>query len=145
VAHPEGMGQADPALQVVKVGQAFPHRLEVKLSRDAWHWSTVYHSDEFVAEDVRGRNLIGFSPQLAKQIWIVGSDLPAVHYFGHSFSVAEVEILDTKGNNLALLSRGAGVQVSSTHTGFGMDRLRRIGFGQLNTIWVLSGRGLATT
>ncbi len=30
--------------------------------------------------------------------------------------------MDGKGDNLALLSRGAGVTVSSTHTGYGMDR-----------------------
>jgi hypothetical protein len=51
-----------------------------------------------------------------------GSDPPPTHYFGHCFSISEAEVLTPKGENVALISRGAGVQVSSTHTGYGMDR-----------------------
>lgn len=122
VGHPDGMGRADPRTGSVKVGQAFPRKLEIRTSRDAWHWQTVYRQNHYQASDVAGRNVISFNPVDAKQIWIIGSDLPITHYYGHSFSVAEIEVLDRAGNNIGLLSRGAGVQVSSTHTGFGMDR-----------------------
>ncbi|MFN8007563.1 MAG: discoidin domain-containing protein [Terriglobia bacterium] len=122
VGHPDGMGRADPKTGSVKVGQSFPRHLEIRISRDAWHWQTVYKEDRYQPENVAGRNLISFNPVVAKQIWIIGSHLPLTHYFGHAFSIAEIEVLDRAGQNIGLLSRGAGVQVSSTHTGFGMDR-----------------------
>jgi hypothetical protein len=125
VGHPEGMGnsqQFNPTAGSVKVGQAFPRRLEIRISRDAWHWETVFKSDTYTAGDIRGRNEIPFDPHIAKQIWILGSDLPPTHYFGHCFSISEAEVLTPQGENVALISRGAGVQVSSTHTGYGMDR-----------------------
>ncbi len=125
VGHPEGMGtgqQFNPTTGSVKVGQAFPRRIEVRLSSDAWHWETVFKNDSYTPTDVKGRNELSFNPNFAKQIWILGSDLPPTHYFGHCFSVSEIEALTPKGENVALISRGAGVQVSSTHTGYGMDR-----------------------
>ncbi len=123
VGHPTGMGE-DPTGQSVKVGQSFPRKLEIRLSRDAWHWDTVYKNDNYTPQDGGGRNEIAFSPRWAKQIWIVGSDLRMTYYphFGHAFSVAGAEVLDRDGNNLALISRGAGVQVASTQTGYLMDR-----------------------
>ena len=42
--------------------------------------------------------------------------------WGHALSIGELEVRDTAGDNLALVSRGAGVQVSSTYYGYGMDR-----------------------
>ncbi len=127
VGHPEGMGFDYPAARGSSLaGQAFPRRLEVRLSVDAWQWKTVYKNDRYHPQDIKGRNEISFAPQFAKQIWIIGSEAPFTHHFGHSFSVAEVEVLDTSitgtNNNVALLTRGASVQVSSTETGYGMDR-----------------------
>jgi hypothetical protein len=125
VGHPEGMGgsqQFNPTTDSVKVGQAFPRHLEIRISRDAWHWEVVFKNDTYLPGDVKGRNEVSFDPHLAKQIWILGSDLPPTHYFGHCFSISEVEVLTPKGENVALVSRGAGVEVSSTHTGYGMDR-----------------------
>ena len=126
VGHPEGLGDGGSGYTLKegknKVGQAFPRQLAIRLSRDAWHWDTVYKTETYTPQDMKGRNEISFNRRLAKQIWIIGSDLPLTHYFGHSFSITGVEVLDTRGSNVALISRGAGVQVSSTHTGFGMDR-----------------------
>jgi hypothetical protein len=125
VGHPQGMGGGQKTAsggETVKVGQAFPRLLEVRLSRDAWHWDTVYKNDAYIPADIKGRNAISFEPKVAKQIWILGSDLPSTHYFGHCFSIAGVEVIGADGENRALVSRGAGVQVSSTDTGFAMDR-----------------------
>jgi len=33
---------------VMKAGQGIPKHLTIKLSRDAWHWETVYEDDNFV-------------------------------------------------------------------------------------------------
>src|SRR5208337_3193636 len=52
-------------------GKSLPKELEVKISRDAWHWETVYASkaapDQPVVE-------IKFKPHRAKQIWITGQN-----------------------------------------------------------------------
>lgn len=122
VGHPEGMGLNDPKWGVVKVGQAFPKALDVRTSRDGWHWDTVYKTTSYVPQDVKGRNEISFNPRWVKQVMVVGSNLPLTHYLGHTFSISEIEVLDREGQNLARLSRGAGVEVSSTYTGYGMDR-----------------------
>lgn len=126
VGHPQGLGGAKLHLSEptanMKVGQAYPRKLEIRLSRDAWRWATVYKTDSYTPGDVAGRNEIAFNRQLAKQIWIIGNDLPLTHQYGHSFSIAGVEVLDQDGKNVASTSRGAGVQVASTHTGYGMDR-----------------------
>ena len=122
VGHPQGMGRSDPKQGIFKVGQSFPKKLTIRVSLDARRWDTVYQTDAYVPTDIGDRNEISFDRRQAKQIWILGDDLPSCHYFGHCFSVAGIEVLDEKGEDVALISRGAGVQVSSTHTGFGMDR-----------------------
>lgn len=73
VGHPQGMGEGQPsgsASAPARVGQAFPRKLEVRLSRDGWHWDVVYKNDSYTAQDITGRNPISFSPQIAKQISI---------------------------------------------------------------------------
>ena len=103
-------------------GKGVPKHLKVKLSCDAHHWDTVYQSDEFAANAEMDPIEIRFDARRAKQVWIIGEVFLEVLSFGYCFSIAGVEVLDTKGTNLALHSRGAGVTVSSTHLGFGMDR-----------------------
>ncbi|MBM3242774.1 discoidin domain-containing protein [Candidatus Poribacteria bacterium] len=106
----------------LKVGKALPGDLMIKLSRDAKQWEIVYDNRHFSGPDA-GPTVIEFAPRPAKQIWLIATNLPQkVGFWGHSFSLGEVEIRAPGGNNLALISRGAGVQVSSTHYGYGMDR-----------------------
>ena len=99
-------------------GKALPKELEVKTSKDAWHWDTVYANkhlgtDQQVVE-------IKFRPRRAKQIWIIGNNFPPLTAPGdfdksrYTFSVGEVEVRDSSGANLALVSRGGSVTVSST-------------------------------
>jgi hypothetical protein len=107
---------------VLPVGQALPRKLSVRLSRDALHWETVYQTDEFTADPAMDPIELRFEARRAKQVWIIGEEFPEVLTFGHSFSIAGVEVLSSAGENLALHSRGAGVTVSSTHLGYGMDR-----------------------
>ncbi len=119
VPHPKGMGKLGSG---GAVGQAFPKQLEVKVSRDGWHWDTVANNQNLLLPDPSKPLLFSFGPRLAKQIWIVGREFPLVLDYGHCFSLGEVEIRGDDGENLALISRGAGVTVSSTNTGYGMDR-----------------------
>jgi hypothetical protein len=93
-------------------GKSLPKELEVKTSRDAWHWETVYSSKEVPDQPVV---VIKFKPHPAKQIWIIGQNFRKVApvYDGYVFSIGSVEVRDASGNNLALVSRGASVTVSS--------------------------------
>jgi hypothetical protein len=104
------------AYKAVEVGRGMPGKLTVKISRDAWHWETLFDGP---TGDTPEKNEFeaAFSPRPAKQIWILGTDLPSVEHFLFAFSIAEVEIYDDRGNNVALVSRGTGVTVNSTmHT-----------------------------
>lgn len=93
-------------------GKALPLELEVRTSRDAWHWDTVYSNKNVPDEPVVE---IRFRPHAAKQIWILAQNFPkkAPIYDGYVFSIGEVEVRDPSGRNLALVSRGASVTVSS--------------------------------
>ena len=129
VPHKEGLcGYAPLPWQrtdgTLLVGQALPKRLTVKLSRDGHHWETVYETNALAADEEMNPIEINFDTRRAKQIWIIGEDLSCVlsGAFGHCFSIAGVEVLSPGDDNLALHSRGAGVTVSSTHLGYGMDR-----------------------
>jgi hypothetical protein len=112
----------------MRAGKILPGDLTVKLSCDGENWTTVYENNEFSGPDT-GPTAIEFTPQRAKQIWIITQKMANTSGdgehegdWGHCFSIGEVEVRDPDGNNLALISRGAGVQVSSTYYGYGMDR-----------------------
>lgn len=127
VPHPTGWRVRNPALygwetMEPRIGQALPGRVEIRVSTDALHWDTVFTSDGFAAGPAGQARAAEFPPRLAKQVLIIASRLPRVLNLDFCFSVSSIEVLDEAGTNLALLSRGAGVDVSSTFTGFGMDR-----------------------
>ncbi|HAK97407.1 MAG TPA: hypothetical protein DCM87_21075 [Planctomycetes bacterium] len=104
------------------IGQGLPRTLAVKLSRDGRRWETVREIDDLAAGPAMDPIELRFEARRAKQVWIIGEEVPDVLGLGHCFSIAEVEVLSSSGANLALHSRGAGVTVSSTHLGYGMDR-----------------------
>lgn len=105
-------------------GQSIPGHLTVKLSRDGWHWETVYDNPNHTTSENTEPQRISFSSQPAKQIWVIGRNLPrndnsAGTEFNwrtlpiHTFSIAELQVLDESNENVALVSTGAGVTVSS--------------------------------
>jgi len=109
-------------------GSGIPDELEIKISRDGWHWETVYRRKN-VEIPRRGKALeIPLrGATAAKQIWIIGNNFLRGHlYFGevqdNAFSLAEVEVLDVRGENVARASRGTGVTVSSTNYGGGSSK-----------------------
>jgi hypothetical protein len=109
-------------------GRALPKELEVKVSVDAWHWASVY-SNQDVDITIKDRLQIKFTPRRVKQVWITGNNFTVRINTPSSagpitfFSIVGVEVNDTGGNNLALVSRGAGVTVSSTYFGHADNRL----------------------
>jgi hypothetical protein len=105
----------------VEVGMAMPAHLTIKVSRDALTWETVFDGPSDDAPE-RREFVCDFAAQPAKQIWITGQDLRRVENWLYSFSIAEVEVIDELGNDVALATRGTGVTVSSTHHTMGQTR-----------------------
>jgi len=110
-------------------GEGIPDQLEIKLSRDAWHWETVCKTEHLKVPDAG--KVLEFplaTATLAKQIWIIGNGFSRGNVsFGeairdNNFSLAEVEALDDRGENVALASRGTGITVSSTNYGQGSTK-----------------------
>lgn len=98
--------------------QGWPGALTIKVSRDAWHWDTVYDNDHLEPPSEAQPRTFPFEPRPLKQVWIMANNLRwAIAPNFLVFSIAGVEVLDEKGNNLALASRGTGVTVSSTNHG----------------------------
>jgi len=104
-------------------GRALPNELTIQVSRDAWHWDTVYENKGFSGNE-SGSTVIKFEPRLAKQILITGNNFKRYldKYVGYAFSLGEVEVRNREGKNLALVSRGAGVTASSTSYLMSQDR-----------------------
>ena len=106
-----------------RVGKSLPGHLCVRASTDGKTWDTIYENVNFTGDD-GGVNLLRFAPRQAKMIWVIGRNFEGkeVGCWGPSFSLGQLEVHDPNGVNLAAIARGAGVQVSSTHYGYGMDR-----------------------
>ena len=97
-----------------------PRRLEVLVSRDGRHWDSVFKTDNLGKVGLGEKIEIDFLPRVAKQIKLLGNDFgPMIHpdlgpwmiglFFGYTWSFAELEVLDDKGANVALASRGTGI------------------------------------
>jgi hypothetical protein len=146
------------AFNAVEVGRGMPGKLTLKISTDAWHWETLFDGP---TDDTPKTNEfeVTFSTHQAKQIWIIGTDLPSVENILFAFSIAAVEIYNEKGINIALASRGVGVMVNSTMHTHGQEmethrwfwplhydlglKLARIGYHDdpINWHWVEKQRG----
>jgi len=109
-----------PARDAVEVGRGLPATLTIKTSRDSREWTTVFDGptgDTAEKLDYAFR----FAPQPAKQVWITAGKLPLVENILYAFSIAEVEVCDSAGRNVALATRGAGITVNSTHHSPGIE------------------------
>jgi hypothetical protein len=105
-------------LQPRQDNQGWPGDLVIKVSRDAWHWETVYEKHDFQPPAKVEPQTFSFDPRPVKQLWIIGNNLRwAVAENFLMFSLAGVQVLDEHGNDLALATRGTGVTVSSTNHG----------------------------
>ena len=108
---------------VVAAGNGVPRDLKIKLSQDALNWETIAHKQQYEYPDDQKRLVFDLAePKLAKQVWIVGTDLRMVDCWGYSFSIADVEVNDTAGINQASAIHGTGVTVSSTEAGYDDNR-----------------------
>lgn len=118
-------------------GDSLPKKLSVKVSKDAWHWDTMFVCEDLStsgkttgdSEDPDGVTIVFEEPIYAKQILITGKVFAGIGYEGYMFSLSGVEVMTPKGENLALVSRGTGVTVSSTSNIHNSDRY------SANTLW----------
>jgi len=112
-------------------GNSLPKDLTVELSRDAWHWLDVFHCEDLSThtEESGAVKVTLREPVLAKQALISGRDFSKIGYEGYMFSINGVELRNPEGINLALVSKGAGVTVSSTSDIHNSDRY------SANSLW----------
>jgi hypothetical protein len=105
----------------VEVGMAMPGALTIRLSRDGRAWETVFDGP---SGDTPARQEFSceFAPRRAKQIWILGTQLRRVENWLYAFSIASVSVFDPAGSDVALVTRGTGVTVSSTQHSLGQTR-----------------------
>ena len=109
-----------PIQGAAEVGRGMPAAITIKLSRDGREWETVCDGptgDSPTKFDFDFR----FRARPAKQIWITAGNLPLVENILYAFSLAEVEVYDTAGRNVALATCGTGVTVNSTHHSPGQE------------------------
>ena len=109
-------------------GCALPKEFSVKLSRDAWHWDEVY-ADFDLDPEADGVTVELAEPIPAKQILLAGNNFTKCGYEGYMWSISGVEVISPEGRNLALVSNGAGVTVSSTSDAHNTDRY------SANSLW----------
>ena len=102
-------------------GSALPKELSFKISKDAWHWDEVYNCADvdLNADEVTA---VLDNPARAKQILITGGNFTKGGYEGYMFSISGAEVITPDGTNIALVSKGAGVTVSSTSDAHNSDR-----------------------
>ena len=109
-----------------KDGSGIPGELTIKVSSDLRTWATVYHTVNQLPPEPGGtlHFPLNFTDPV-RAVWILGNRMSLISGWWHAreqyaFSVAEVEAIDSEGNNVALISRGAGSTVSSTYYGDGL-------------------------
>lgn len=115
-----------PSVNGVEIGRGMPVKMDVKISRDAYAWESVFSGETKDTDDKESFE-ISFTPRKAKQIWVRADKLRVVEFFMYSFSLSEIEVLNEKGENVALVSRGTGVSASSTYHTEGLTRAEQRG------------------
>lgn len=109
-----------PIAGAAEVGCGMPASVVIKSSTDGRSWVTLLDgptADTPKKVDFEAR----FAARPAKQIWITAGKLPLVENILYAFSLAEVEVYDTTGANVALATRGTGATVNSTHHNPGQE------------------------
>ncbi len=109
-----------PTKDAVEVGRGMPKTLTIQGSCDGSRWVTLFDGatgdspEKFECE-------FRFPSQPVKQLWITAGTLQMVENILYAFSLAEVEVYNERSQNVALISRGTGVTVNSTHHSPGQE------------------------
>ena len=113
--------------------KGMPEDFTIQVSRDAWHWETVYEDHGYAGPPDSQPAVFSFELRPVKQVLIRARKCREVAVpdqygqptwtFGFCLSLAGIEVIDETGENVALISRGAGVTVSSVTRGFGDEKI----------------------
>ena len=125
-------------------GSAMAAELTIKLSRDGWHWETVFEGPTGDAPD-RYDFEFSFPARPAKQIWIIGRGFPRVENWLFGFSIAEVEVYDTLDATWRWRRPGPASRSARPSTASAWTPRRTAGCGRCTTTRASSGRASATT
>jgi hypothetical protein len=109
-----------PISGAAEVGRGMPATLTIKASRDGRAWDTLCDGTTADAPskfDCEFR----FPARPVKQLWITAGALPLVENILYACSLAEVEVYDGSGANVALVSRGTGITGNSTYHSPGQE------------------------
>jgi hypothetical protein len=104
-------------------GNPFPKNLTITLAREGQDPKTVYHEDNLPDTQLGQALRFPFPAQRAKSIVLRGQQLgpmlkkPFPVAYGNGWSLAEIQILDDQGENVALATRGALIPNPSTYSG----------------------------
>ena len=104
-----------------EVGRGLPKSLTIKAARDGYSWETLFDgTTPAPAEGDENRVEFLFPARPVKQILLETRSLSLVETM-YALSLAELEACDTNGKNVALITAGTGVTVSSTEHGPGNE------------------------
>ena len=102
-----------PAPDACEVGRGLPVEMSVAVSCDAYRWQDIFSGALGDAEEKESFEF-SFAPIRAKQLRISATRMRQVERCLYALSLAEIEILDAAGRNVALVSRGTTIAVNST-------------------------------
>ena len=89
-------------LDPIKQGGAWPKELTMKVSQDAWHWTSVYQGDPSASRRKNEPLHVALTPPRGvKQFWIIANQLPSIGLTSVSpqyrLGLAGIEAFDEKG------------------------------------------------
>lgn len=114
-------GSFRPYPNAEEAGRAMPLNLTIKLSQDALEWNTIFDGETLDTPE-KDCFIVEFESCKCKQVLISGNVLVLCEVWMYAFSIASVELYDENDRNVALVSNGSGVTVSSTHHNEGNER-----------------------
>ena len=97
-----------------EVGRSMPSDILIESSVDGFNWTKIYDGE---VADSSKKSVFEFlcKPQKAKMVRATARKLPLFECEGHAWSISEFEVYDSKGQNVAEISKGTGIIVSSTY------------------------------
>jgi len=126
-----GFGPDPKYMKVYRYDDPWPQKLTIKMSLDAWHWETVYETNDLKAPGLGETLTIPVPSRLAKQIWIIGENFgsyvqgPFNEFWGRCWGLSEVKAhqLNKVGHQVTKINhlpatKGVAVTTSSTHYGY---------------------------
>ena len=103
-----------PVKGAVEFGRAMASDILIESSTDGFNWTKIYDGE--VADSLE-KSVFEFkcSPRKAKMVRATARKVPLVECEGHAWSISEFEVHDTNGRNVAEISKGTAMIVSSSY------------------------------